>query len=519
MFTRLILFFVLCSSVGANASEISVPEEASTIQAAIDSASAGDVIVVSPGVYREHLILKRGVTVRSLGSDQIGKQGLKRAELVILQGKGEPNEGPGVLMGEGATLDGITVQGFGTFDQEIWNHHYETQGEELSDGDGAVDVENPRGGIVANAVGCVIRNNLVTRNGSGGIAILGKTDATVPRVTGNIVFENMGGGIGIANESRGVVSANICFKNLRAGIGCRKSMPRIEKNRCFENVRAGIGCRGKAKAVVSDNVCYKNRRAGIGIRMSGTAPTVVRNQCYENRMAGIGCRDGASPTLIENRCTKNAMAGIGGEDSTPVILNNTCSGNEMAGIGLQGCKDIVVQGNVCLDNRLVAIGLVAGTVGIVTGNQFQRNGGMPPIVAIKGDSSITFENNQIHGGGVCALLVEGRATIVRNRFMGREGEQGRGIWIWQDSSVIAHENRLENYRTPVSSTESELVVRRNQFYNFEGVAISMGGCPVGCIVVGNQGFSDDDNSVMLQTTGEKIVEQDNQLVKSPKPSE
>ncbi len=48
-----------------------VPEDFPTIQAAIDAAQEGDTILIAPGVYREHLVIPKSLTLQGAGPDTV----------------------------------------------------------------------------------------------------------------------------------------------------------------------------------------------------------------------------------------------------------------------------------------------------------------------------------------------------------------------------------------------------------------------------------------------------------------
>jgi hypothetical protein len=486
----LMLFVVVLSPLPAEGATRHVPADHSTIQAAIEAAQPGDTVLVAPGVYRERLRLRPGVNLRSAGDNTAGKIGLQRAEATIIDGGGEADGAPGVVLANGSTLDGFTITGIGRFDEALWKTHYESQGEDLEDDDGAAGAEGTVPAVSLPGIQGDVRHCLVHDNGDVGISIVGAPGAkTHPTVTDNFVFRNLGGGIGSAAGAEPVIGRNTCRENLRAGIGCRQSAPLIVENICYQNVRAGIGCREGATPIIRGNRCYQNRRAGIGMRMKGTAPVVEGNECYENAMAGIGARDQARP----------------------VIRHNLCRENEQAGIGLQAGAVALLQGNRCIDNRLVAVGITGGATATLLENELSRSGGAPPLVAVRGDSVATLIDNRLQGGGVAAILVEGKATLRGNQFTGLGDKQGQAVWARERSHVIVEENAFVGYRTALNASQATVVVRDNRIERFDAVAIVVRESARPAHIHGNMAISPSPEARALDLQGPAGIVADNVL--------
>lgn len=500
------------------AATIRVPQDHKTLQAAIDASQSGDTITVAPGKYPERIRLKPGIILRSAGDDTKGTDGLKRAEATVIDG-GKEGKQPGVAMAEGSTLDGFTVTNVGTYDEALWKKHFDSKGEELGDEEGSVQAEGTNPAIGIQGVSCTVTNCIVHHNGDVGIGILGKEKSkTAPLVTGNLVYRNMGGGIGVAEGAEPIIRGNTCKENLRAGIGCRKANPIITDNVCFQNIRAGIGCREGSKPVMRGNTCYQNRRAGIGIRMEGTAPLVEANECYENEMAGIGCRDGASPILRNNVCRKNKMAGIGCRDGAkPLIVGNECRENELVGIGVQMKAVAIIQGNKCLGNKLVAIGVTEESTATITENELSRTGGQPPIIAVKDGSTASIRENRISGGGVAAVLVQGKATISGNTFTGIGEKQGNAVWVWENSTATISDNTFDGYKSAVNATKATVVVTGNTIKQFQGTAITVKDSQKPAHVYGNTATSTDPKAKAVDVQGPSGVVADNTVKPIEKP--
>jgi hypothetical protein len=514
-----------------------VPQDHASIQAAIDAAQAGDVVLVAAGTYRERIRLKPQMIVRSDGNDTGGKTGLLRAQVTIIDGGGAGEKTPGVLMADGSTLDGFTITNVGVYDDALWKKHHATRGD-----DQPHEHIGHFGAPAIGAVGvnCTIVGNLVHHNGDTGIGLSGVKDKrSSPRVVGNYCYRNMGGGIGSMEGSTGWIENNVCFENFYAGIGHSGASPMVVGNRCYENVRAGIGVADGAAPILRGNECYRNRRAGIGNRGQGTEPIIEQNECYENGMAGIGCEEHASPIIRNNNCHHNQMAGIGAQDgAAPVIVGNRCRENVEAGIGLRDdATGVVVRNsltknqaagigvragangvlcyNECAENKLVAIGLPDRASAVLHGNDLSRiGGGAPPLVAIRGGAKALLSENTFRGGGVAGLLVEGEVLAEKNRFLARGQEQGTAIWIWKGSSATVLGNQFVDYRQAVDANGAQVVAAGNEAQGFKGVAFLVKQSTQPAHLYGNRAISANQEDQAVKVEGAAGIVSDN-LRKDP----
>lgn len=515
------------------AAVVRVPGDFKSIQAAVDASDEGDVIVVAPGTYEERVVLKCKVTLKSAGGDEKGKVGLKRAEVTIIDGGGEDGSGPGVAMADGAVLDGFTVTNVGTYDDESWNRHFKTQGEEQAH----EPIGQPgTGGIGVVGVTCVIKNNIVHHIGYSGIAIMGEAGKRCsPHVFHNVCYRNMGGGIGCMKKSTAIVEENTCFENFYAGIGHDDASPLVVRNVCYGNVRAGIGISEGSQPVVRENRCFRNRRAGIGVRTgSNTRPIIENNDCYENDMAGIGAREESAPIIRGNRCYKNALAGIGSRThATPTIIDNECYENKETGVGQMSDARTVLIGNYChhngksgigfaacksgrstvlnnrvVDNAMVAVGINLGWTVNLSGNELSRKGGLPPIVMVFAGSEATFTDNVIRGEGVAGIRVAGVVRADRNTFQGltlrKGGPPNFAVWGLEGAKVTLTDNSFSNWRHALHASKAETIVRDNTVKDFHQSAFVIDAPSKPPVITGNIAVSSDRNAQVGRVDGQPV---------------
>lgn len=237
-----------------------VPRDVATVQAAIDSARAGDTVLVAPGHYYENLRLRGRNIV--LASEFIVTGDTSVIERTILDGSRPTNADSGTVLSIYQFEDSTTV----------------VEGFMITGGTGTVWYDNKDkiffregGGLLIDLAGPTIRNNVITGNradsvhagvlsaGGGGVRI-GFADPILERnvithnhgrygggvvlfyaaaqLRGNVITENSGGedfgGAGLwmwGNLTRRlpyVVTDNVIRKNVASGPDGKSRLRRVQ---------------------------------------------------------------------------------------------------------------------------------------------------------------------------------------------------------------------------------------------------------------------------------------------------
>jgi len=164
---------------------ISVPKDYPTIQAAIDAAGKGDVVVVSPGTYQETIRLKSNVMVKGAGAV------IRRDGDAIVEAVDVTN----------ASLIGFTIDGMDVAKNGI-----------LCKGNSDVNIRNNVILFTENAIGCFdssrpkILNNALGFNKVG----VGIFDSAQPTIGGSKSSSNdfLGNAVAIRNETANRIDAS-----------------------------------------------------------------------------------------------------------------------------------------------------------------------------------------------------------------------------------------------------------------------------------------------------------------------
>jgi cell division septation protein DedD len=222
---------------------IKVPGDYPTIQAAIDAASAGDIIQVAPGVYTENLILNKAVSLTASSFDQVNPVnnqaiidgGTKAAVISIPAGLTQMPSIRGFTIRNGT--DGIQAAS-----EFIAEYDYLTSADNLVSyqlGAGGTNRNNIYHNARANAIRLdnmnrplVIEGNRMLYNAGDGIEISLQNSPIPPAVVEIDIWNNMilgSGADGIQlidhpgdpqdTNRRFVIAYNLIANNKKAGLG------------------------------------------------------------------------------------------------------------------------------------------------------------------------------------------------------------------------------------------------------------------------------------------------------------
>ena len=279
LFVLLVCFVISSISLGQGEAGILVvgdPDgQYSTIQAAIDDAKAGDMVMILPGTYRE------GLTV----SKEIKLIGSSRDEVIIT-----PEEGKDL---------GIFVRGAANFSIESVTV--------ISSG-AAINVSRSSGKIVDSFI----------VGGRFGISFSG-TGMTLEVIDSHITcylgmdnedhLETRLAGI-YAYGSATVIAENSVFERNGVGISLTNDIKYQIQNCTFTGNTIGVSLGGDATGSLVGNIITKNVENGILINSSSTT-TLKDNLFYDNIWHGLD--------LYLNRCTE---CECGGEEFNGTVVGS-----------------------------------------------------------------------------------------------------------------------------------------------------------------------------------------------------
>lgn len=389
-----------------------VPRDFETIQAAIDAAESGDIVIVKAGTYYESLTLQDGVKVVSdssrRGNEPVDVEGAmlklpRRTLRTIIDGSREQVSDHGMIdftPGAGRTtiVDGFTLQNL-----PKQNHH----------------VPGHAHGINIRGASPVLMNCLIQGNGSTGLGShVTYRDQESPMPERDFRWAN------IEHQASPVIYRNIVFRNLGLGIGCNHfSTPFILGNEVLENDDAELGAEPSP---------------ALGVK-HGAAPTLIGNVVHANPGGGIQCKVGAP----QGRHPIDRPA-----HPTVRLCVVFANGGARPAIGFDGAGSTETPVRI-LANRVfgapaVGIGIQQGTVAVIEDNLVSGSG--QPGITVNGSTALSLNRNRVRGSNTVGFALIAGSRI--HEMLGNAADSNTGPRFLLRGSTIGKPSPQDAVSTP-----------------------------------------------------------------------
>lgn len=449
-----------CVSLAAEAATLKVPGEYAKIQAAIDAAAAGDIVLVADGVYtgtgnRDIDLKGKAITLRSANGP---------AYCTIDCAASEENMHRGFVLHSGESRSAV-IEGF-TITNAVANM-----------GAGILCTHGASPTIRGN----VIRGNRVPWDCDGGGGIKCR-DGAAPLIEGNIIEDNHcepgsgGGGIHCYNSGRVEIRRNIIRGNRATSgggieIGYNAQGAEIANNLIEDNA-AGSGAgvlisTATGEAQLCNNTIVNNEAdySGGGVRVTGESEaTIINCVVWGNRadgdLEGAQIDKGLASVGLLHCCVEgwSGFPGVNGNFGRDPLFadaaagdyrlrdNSPCVDSGLNDAGGVGDKDL--DGNLRIQGRLVDMGAYETPVRKQTGAyrviDLGTLGGMhSEAAAINNSGQIVGRADTYEGVGHACLFVHDKVVNIDLGTLGGTGSRAYDInnagQIVGSSNLGAHE--------------------------------------------------------------------------------
>jgi hypothetical protein len=313
---------------GASGTVLRVPADHPTIQAAVDAASPGDLVLISPGVYHEAV---------DVTTDNLDLRGVDR-NTVILDGTFQLENGVRVLGAKGVAVENMTARNY-TGNGFFWTGVEGYRGSYLTSfrtgNYGVYAFDSTKGQL-----------DHIYASGSPDAGVYIGQCQPCDAVVTDVVSEYNGLGYSGTNSGGNLLIVNSIFRHNRAGI--------VPNSGSYEQ------CYPERKTTIVGNVVYDNNQAdtpaidvallamGNGILVAGGRENVIeRNLVYDHERTGIGLvpfpeedANDKVPTSeqMERTCSEQKNDPTPDPKSAGTVIwpaaDNKVIGNDVSGSGL-----------------------------------------------------------------------------------------------------------------------------------------------------------------------------------------
>jgi parallel beta-helix repeat protein len=302
-----------------------------SIQAAIDSSSPGDIVLIQPGVYKENIdIYVTNLTLisESRNPSDTRIEAINNLDDIVY------------VIADGVSINGLNITG---------------------------DVNSSNAGIRLNGVKyCNIENSKISGNNSSSNTGFGifldssnnnnLNNNSLSNNTIGIYLENSSqnmlinstlsnsliSGISLWNSTANTLN-NFSVFNCNASIILQNSSENLLGNNNVSNNTVGIRLRTSSSNSLSNNTAFNNK---YGISMSASSNNKLNNNSVSNNTLGIYLRNSSNNRLSDNWVNLNSRYGIYLNSSPGNVLNsNRIVSNLEYGLYLRNSQDNSIYNN------------------------------------------------------------------------------------------------------------------------------------------------------------------------------
>ena len=461
------LILIALASV-SEAKTIYVPDDYLTIQSAVNAASTGDTIIVRDGLYKEHVIVNKQLTIKS-------ERGYANC---VVNGEGSDVF---ALYADGIRIEGFTITG--------GRHGIFINSNNNSISNNNISSNNDDGIYIPSSNNNIISNNIISNNGYGIFLWYSNNNC----ISDNIISNNNNGTY-LYHSNNNSISNNNLLNNYKpyhygiyAGIYLEYSNgTNILNNNISNNYNPpyyygiyGIFLRYSNKTRISNNDISDNE---YGIFLWYSNKTNILNNNISNNGYGINGWGWDIPagysnenSILYNNISNNAFGIlIYGSDNS--ISNNNISTNYYGGVGISGSNNIILNNIICSNYHYYVEGggvSISGSNNIISNNIIcSNNYGITLWCSNK--SSISYNNISNNTYGI--YLDDSNNNSISNNNI--SSNNWYGIYIDDsNNNIIYLNNFINNTRNAYSYNSTNIwnstepityTYRGSEFTNYMG---------------------------------------------------
>jgi len=394
-----------------------------TIYDAIQSASpdARDRIFISPGLYKEALVIEKSIDLIGEGAPgSVIIEGSTANTILSTAPDGVISNVALRQTGHWFCVDvqkgSLHIEGCDITNATLSAIKVGKEGAPVISGNKIHDTHEA--GVAVFGGSGVIENNDFYRNRYGSIEIVYTT--ANPIIRNNTIHNNRGYGIHVHTQSRPIIQANSIYDNDSDGISCWGSAdPYVTSNKILRNRGDGVYIHEDGKGVFENNDIYSQKLDGI--RTSKSSPTLLANNIHHNEGDGVRIVMGANPIVKNNRIYENNRVGIH-------VYREGC--------GL--CTD-----NHIYSNRNAGMQVYGGGCTQVLRNRIQHN--RCTGIYISDRASVTIQNNDISYNGDCGIEVVSGAHVpnLEGNHIHHNKTAGMALYVDTRHPLVERNNNIE----------------------------------------------------------------------------